>query len=443
MAKYIAADITDGIKATKQDIANGVEDKYPDSAAVSQYYQEIPTGKVERIGDIYDGRLDDQAAGCLVCDGSLIQDSLYPELAAMLKGNVSRIISQDFTTTQAGVPSIPAAAHGVRFTLDNEYLVVLHETSPYLKVIRTSDWTTVSGTPTLPGAPTGSGRADIAMSPDGQYVAVSHLSAQTLSILNTSDWSFVSGAPVISTSVLGIAFSPNGKQMALSISSSPYLKVYNVSDWSEVSGTPVPAAQPAGGLTYSPDGNFIVVGNLNDTTNIQIYRTSDWSEVTRIPEFGGRPTCLRFSPDGRYMVATHYTFSGEYVRVVDWTDMSVRTLTLDDPSTVSWEADFSPDGKYLVVCHNRTLTASPKHKVFRTSDWTAVSGSPNLSTNSVYGMDYSPDGSKIAFAHNGSPYLTVVNAADVVADGFTPLPNLPSVQHGNIKIKPLIRAEIA
>ncbi|SEG31358.1 hypothetical protein, partial [Thauera chlorobenzoica] len=54
------------------------------------------------------------------------------------------------TWGEAAVPlSLVGPGNGCAFSPDGQYLAVAHTNSPNLRVIRTSDWTVVSGTPAL------------------------------------------------------------------------------------------------------------------------------------------------------------------------------------------------------------------------------------------------------------------------------------------------------
>ncbi|MES3674441.1 YncE family protein [Halomonas elongata] len=79
---------------------------------------------------------------------------------------------------------------------------------------------------------------------------------------------------------------------------------------------------------------------------------------------------------------------------------------------------FSPDGTLLAMAHN----GSPYLTIINTSDWSVVSGTPSL-PKSGWGAAFSPDGAYLAIVHEGSPYLTVIDTSDwSVVSGTPTLP---------------------
>ncbi|MGQ0335684.1 WD40 repeat domain-containing protein [Halomonas elongata] len=86
-------------------------------------------------------------------------------------------------------------------------------------------------------------------------------------------------------------------------------------------------------------------------------------------------------------------------------------------------AAFSPDGAYLAMAHN----GSPYLTIIDTSDWSVVSGTPSL-PKSGWGAAFSPDGAYLAIVHEGSPCLTVIDTADWSVVSGTP--SLPGTGNG-------------
>ena len=64
-----------------------------------------------------------------------------------------------------------------------------------------------------------------AFSPDGDLLAVAHVGGNNLTILDTSDWSVVSGTPTLSGTGRGAAFSPDGDLLAVAHSGGNKLTV--------------------------------------------------------------------------------------------------------------------------------------------------------------------------------------------------------------------------
>jgi DNA-binding beta-propeller fold protein YncE len=283
-------------------------------------------------------------------------------------------------TAVSGTPTLTFTGRGVAFSPNGALLAVAHTGSPYLTVLNTVDWTVVSGTPTLAG--NGSG---VAFSPDGSLLAVAHTNLPRLRILNTSDWTTVSGTPTLGNQGSSVAFSPDGALLAVAYTGSPYLRVLNTTNWTVVSGTPT-LASDGYGVAFSPDGSLLAVVHQQTLDGsspcLRILNTSDWTTVSGTPALAHTGRGVAFSPDGSLLAVAH-EFS-PYLRVLntaDWTTVS-GTPILEGPHGRA--VAFSPDGSFLAVAY----TAWPYLKVLNTSDWTAVSDTPILAGDG-FGVDFS------------------------------------------------------
>jgi hypothetical protein len=69
--------------------------------------------------------------------------------------------------------------------------------------------------------------------------------------------------------------------------------------------------------------------------------------------------------------------------------------------------DFSPDGARLAVGFNTT----PFLRVYNTSDWSTVSGTPTLA-GATGGLSFSRDGIRLAIPHSNTPYFSLLNTSD-------------------------------
>jgi len=117
-------------------------------------------------------------------------------------------------------------------------------TSPYLTVYDTSDWSqiTLAG-----GAPAGAILYACRFSPDGTKLAVGHSGSPYVTVYNVADWSKITlagGNPPAPGYGLGWSF--DGALLAVASSASPYVTVYNVADWSKLAN---PATLPTGAGT--------------------------------------------------------------------------------------------------------------------------------------------------------------------------------------------------
>ena len=66
---------------------------------------------------------------------------------------------------------------------------------------------------------------------------------------------------------------------------------------------------------------------------------------------------------------------------------------------------FSPDGSLLAVAH----AGSPYITIYNTSTWAKLANPSALPSNNANGCAFSPDGTLLAVAHGVSPHITIYN----------------------------------
>lgn len=240
---------------------------------------------------------------------------------------------------------------------DGDRIAFSSSISPYLRVVETTNWTSVSVTD-QPGSCQG-----ISFSPDGTQVVLC-VGLGVPQRYDPTDWSFIagltgtSGSPYFS---LG-AFSPDGSLWAGANSNSPFIDIWETSGWTKLSN---PASLPpasANDVAWSPDGSLLAVGHAS-SPYVTIYNTSDWSKVTN-------PATL--------------------------------------PGSTVWRVAFSRDGT-LLACGTSN---SPWITVYNTSDWSKVTNPSELPAGTVYGLAFNSDDSYLALGVIASPYVQVYNTAD-------------------------------
>jgi WD40 repeat protein len=301
-----------------------------------------------------------------------------------------------FTSTLPGVWQGDSSGRSVAFSPDGSLLAVGHDSSPFLTVLNTSDWSIVSGTPTLPG-----GSRGVVFSPDGTRLAVGHAISPLLTVLNTSNWSVVSGTPTLAGIGRGVAFSPDGSLLAVGQDTSPFLTVLNTSNWSVVS-TPTLAGEGFG-VAFSPDGTKLAVGHAI-TPFLTVLNTSNWSVVSGTPTLTGSGFGVAFSPDGTRLAVTYST--SPRCAIILTSNWSTET-TLIPPGSLGFPAygvAFSPDGSRMAV----GFAVTPHLRVYNTSGWSVVSGTTTLS-GSTWAVRFSPNSQLLATGNiTNPPFLTVM-----------------------------------
>ena len=162
------------------------------------------------------------------------------------------------------------------------------------------------------------------------------------------------------------------------------------------------------GLDFSPDGKYLAATSIMDSNEVHVWDWKDMKVIIRRLDkgrgsFGAITEPLRYSPDGRYLVACHSRIE-KYVLIHVW-DVQTGTVAraIDDPTGGGCTAiAFTPDGQFLV----RVGTTGPRPQdniiVYRTADWQpswSLRTTNFLSTT----LAISPDG---AFAAVGGVLIT-------------------------------------
>src|SRR5690606_29414763 len=82
-------------------------------------------------------------------------------------------------------------------------LAVAHDSSPYVTIYNSSDWSKIANPSTLPPDDANA----VAFSPDGSKLAVGHLGSPYFTIYNTSDWTKMANPSTLTGfNVNGVAF---------------------------------------------------------------------------------------------------------------------------------------------------------------------------------------------------------------------------------------------
>ena len=267
------------------------------------------------------------------------------------------VMSSDLSLTAlASSGYLPTNPVDVDLNPSGALLAIVYGTGNRLTVINTSDWSVVSGTPSIAGTSNG-----VAFSPDGSLLAVAHVSGNRLTVINTSDWSVVSGTPSITSTGNGVAFSPNGGLLAAGHASGNNLTVINTDDWSIVSGTPS-LAGTAYGVAFSPDGSLLAVAHFSGN-RLTVLNTNDWSVVSGTPSITSTGRDVAFSPDGSLLAVAHD--SGNRLTVINTSDWSVVSGNLNESQNAK-SVSFNSSGTLLAGSFSSTTDSV---RIFNTSDW--------------------------------------------------------------------------
>lgn len=149
------------------------------------------------------------------------------------------------------------------------------------------EWAPVSTVPGLPGQ----GEYMEAVSHDANFIYIGGNNG--LRVIDKTDWSVVSGTPTIAGDVKSIA--NDAGYVYVAHQDSPYLTVIDKTDWSLVSGLPT---MPSSGAVVDVDSDYLYWLGGND---IKIIDKADWSLVTGSPSLPSGVSVYCAIADGSYL----------------------------------------------------------------------------------------------------------------------------------------------
>jgi WD40 repeat protein len=210
--------------------------------------------------------------------------------------------------------------------------------------------------------------------------------------------------------VTEVVISPDGKLVAAS-SLDGNIWLWRVSDGSLVD-TFLGHTDGVLSLDISPDGTLLVSGSSDRT--VKMWRVEDGTLVRTISgSFMGRVLRVTFSPDGSlFALADHQCFL-QLRRTISgllWRTLAQpNCLTRQEGTVSAWGLTFSPDGEHLLAGESRPCCGGSLQQ------WD-VDEYRSPMTLLGYGLrfrdlEYSPDGSMLAVAFEGSPVFWLIDAS--------------------------------
>lgn len=161
-------------------------------------------------------------------------------------------------------------------------------------------------------------------------------------------------------------------------------------------------------LDLAPDHSYAVAGIQSGSDNMSIY--SDPANMAGrsnpAASFSGSVYCCAAG-------SAFYAFGGAspFLYVFNRAG-ALQTVSTAGLGSV-WALDFSPDGTKLAVLHS----ATPFVRIYNTSDWSFVNGG-TPANSSTYAGRFSHDSSKLVVFTAGTPYIAVYDAVTGVR-GYT------------------------
>lgn len=253
----------------------------------------------------------------------------------------------------------------VSFSPDGLHMAVAHGSSPFSTVYKING-TSFTKLPNLSPTP-GALAISCQYSPDGMYLAVATQGTIGISVYKRSGDSYarLNTVDVMpGGSGFTVAFSPDSTYMAVAQTSAPYLTIYKrEGDQFSVLPTTPQQLQKNNGVTFSPDGKYLVISG--DSTITAYNRIGDNFEEVQLFDQYPNSTCVRstFSPDGYFFVTTSIAtpFIHMYKKVDNIFVKQPTPSTI--PSDDGREASFTADGKYMVLSSYKT-SGNPSNLIY-------------------------------------------------------------------------------
>ena len=250
-------------------------------------------------------------------------------------------------------------------------------------------------------------------SPDGTMLAV--ISDGKLHVYDVGTKGEIASLSLPSTSAKECAFSPDGSMLAAAHSSGDYVSVFDTGTWQKITG--VPAAGGNGrGCAFSPDGSILAIGHYS-SPYLTLIDTAAWQVMSGPTAIPGNCWSCDFSHDGELLGLGHDGGSGYTVlRMTDFANVTPAGTSVSAGEAV----EFSGDGRFFAACGNGVT-------IFTVEGWAEAHTLSLPST--AYGCSFGENSQLLAVAHNGAPYLTLVNTTDWTIKAGTPAPKEP----GNLR----------
>lgn len=254
--------------------------------------------------------------------------------------------------------------------------------------------------------------------------------------------------------IYGSSYSPDGKLVG-AVNDTGQALIWDAKTGKQVATITDPTIPSSGG--FSPDGSLIASGHSNGEINIWNVKSGKVIQSLQKPILNSAPNLLNyqinsltFSPDGNHLI------SGDMNGlVIVWdvkTGKKLMTLTeqegdsIDARKGINWIA-YSPNGKYVAVASERNFTSvfnastgkvfltlkghnadvrfvsfSPDGRLIATSSidgttrvWNATTGE-NVILLPTYGfVSFLPDGKRLAIGNASGEYIFVLPIDDLVA----------------------------
>lgn len=279
---------------------------------------------------------------------------------------VWRRVGETFTKLDDPSTLPTGQGNGVAWSADSQYLAVAHATSPYVSIYQLvgNTLTKMADPATLPTG-TGNGVAwdENSNSPGliySEYLVVAHDTTPFITAYRFSGGVFTKRTDPVTLptgNAKGVAF--GGVGFSVAHTNSPYVSNYGfVFPGAVITKVPNPSLLPTGngtGVSYSSDGNFLAVSHVTSPYVTVYYVDSPSATYTKIPNPSDLPAGdgrgVGWSPDDQVLSVAHDTTP--YVTIYKKTGTELTKLAdpADLPAGNATGAAWSPTDGLTAVSH--------------------------------------------------------------------------------------------
>lgn len=253
------------------------------------------------------------------------------------------------------------------------------------------------------------------VSPDGLY-AITGSRDGTKALL----WSLSGDRPTALElkghigNVVQAAFTADSKTVA--VSNGPSIGLWGIDGTPRGSRISKPSQYHPKSMSFSPDGNRLIVGYVNDYAYIYSITAEDISSF-KLPEKIGWAAIAKFSPDGRRVATSSDGDTRQNVLLWDVADEAViyRRLSVPKRAVEVTSAVFSPDGEKIVTSYT---DGSARIWPIRETDSLPIELLGH--TNFAEAQSFSPDGRNVVtISGDQTARVWAVNGNDVRSVALT------------------------